>query len=903
MFSFIKSKKILILSFLFLAGLLLTSMSVKADWSDPTSTPPLYNQSRPINVGSLAQEKTGALILSNSTAGLILRDQSPLLFGKVTGKRFGFKSAGSFDGLCVGGSNAMNNCTSNANCPGGSCDLGDTVWSLPLVDGSSGQVLTTNGSRSLSWTTPSGSPTTLDDDWRYDPNSTSFTSIYSERLTRIGSGGTRNYATSDGDLYVQDALEVDGQTYANQITATGLNLSFPSGSILFHSASGLAYDNANFFWDNTSKHLGIGTNTPSDFSLQVAGHVGPNANNTYDLGSSTKNWRNIYAQNMIISGFTQGSVIFQGASALSQNNGNFFWDNTNKRLGLGINTPSQTLDIKGNAKLSATNLSGTEGVLYLGGMRFMHSAGESWWAEPNSSFSLLHSNTYLGGMAGSFSDSSNEEFAYENVGVGFYSLSANLSGELNTAVGSNSLYSNISGDYNTAIGARSLRNTSGASNNTAVGFNALLTASSGNKLTAVGSNAGYNNTTGSDNAFFGYQAGNNNTTGSKNVYIGSLSGNTNQAGTENIYIGDRSGYTNSNGNGNIMLGSGAGTNNVSGSGNIFLGTKAGYNETGTYKLYIESSQADSNSALITGQFYSASAPETFLRFNGNVGIAPRGTTGFSFSKLLHLYQVAGINAEMDIQSVANDGAGNAQQRQWSIYHDRSTKQLRFWNAFAGGASSYDVNNAYNNLLTLADNGKVGIGVRSSDAPEARLEIHGQGNSSSNELLLSNYSFDQTTGGENIISFMAARNNSVYGKWLSAQLVSGFSGSNSDVYNNAVFKLRLPAPSTGGLSDKAVFNNTRFTFSPSDRSVFESKVNVNGVHSDSPNVYTLAVTGSIHGDDYYSTSNLRGNTEYVCVARSTALGVVNYLMRFENGLYICTCAASPSTGCGGCTCTN
>lgn len=39
------------------------------------------------------------------------------------------------------------------------------------------------------------------------------------------------------------------------------------------------------------------------------------------------------------SGFTLGSVIFQGASTLSQDNANFFWDATNHRLGIGTSTP------------------------------------------------------------------------------------------------------------------------------------------------------------------------------------------------------------------------------------------------------------------------------------------------------------------------------------------------------------------------------------------------------------------------------------------------------------------------------------------------------------------------------------------------------------------------------------
>ena len=49
---------------------------------------------------------------------------------------------------------------------------------------------------------------------------------------------------------------------------------------------------------------------------------------------------------LTLSGLTQGSVVFAGASgALSQDNSNLFWDDINKRLGIGTTTPSYILDI------------------------------------------------------------------------------------------------------------------------------------------------------------------------------------------------------------------------------------------------------------------------------------------------------------------------------------------------------------------------------------------------------------------------------------------------------------------------------------------------------------------------------------------------------------------------------
>ncbi|MBS1902257.1 MAG: hypothetical protein JSS75_00960 [Bacteroidetes bacterium] len=55
--------------------------------------------------------------------------------------------------------------------------------------------------------------------------------------------------------------------------------------------------------------------------------------------------------------FTQGSVIFAGASGVySQNNASFFWDNSNSRLGIGTSSPGTSLDINGALTNRETSL-------------------------------------------------------------------------------------------------------------------------------------------------------------------------------------------------------------------------------------------------------------------------------------------------------------------------------------------------------------------------------------------------------------------------------------------------------------------------------------------------------------------------------------------------------------------
>lgn len=60
-------------------------------------------------------------------------------------------------------------------------------------------------------------------------------------------------------------------------------------------------------------------------------------------GSGVLSWVNASS---IPGGFTQGSVIFQGPTNLAQDNSNFFWDNSNNRLGIGTAVPRYPFHIQ-----------------------------------------------------------------------------------------------------------------------------------------------------------------------------------------------------------------------------------------------------------------------------------------------------------------------------------------------------------------------------------------------------------------------------------------------------------------------------------------------------------------------------------------------------------------------------
>jgi hypothetical protein len=81
----------------------------------------------------------------------------------------------------------------------------------------------------------------------------------------------------------------------------------------------------------------------------------------------------------ITTALTSGSVPFIGASgALLQDNANFFWDDTNNRLGLGTNAPTTALDVFGSGIIGRINGTSTNNA-YLG----FSSAGTNKWSVGN----------------------------------------------------------------------------------------------------------------------------------------------------------------------------------------------------------------------------------------------------------------------------------------------------------------------------------------------------------------------------------------------------------------------------------------------------------------------------------------------------------------------------------------
>lgn len=141
------------------------------------------------------------------------------------------------------------------------------------------------------------------------------------------------------------------------------------GSILFIGADGrVAEDNPNLFYDNTNDRLGVNAGTTPSANLHVNGTVrfenlsGSGTALTIDtngyitrttaytgtvtsVSATVPTGFSITGSPVTGSGtlaisnsFTSGSIVFAMGTGFAQDNSNFFWDDTNNRLGLGVNS-------------------------------------------------------------------------------------------------------------------------------------------------------------------------------------------------------------------------------------------------------------------------------------------------------------------------------------------------------------------------------------------------------------------------------------------------------------------------------------------------------------------------------------------------------------------------------------
>jgi|GEM_PF-4498740 len=245
-----------------------------------------------------------------------------------------------------------------------------TIWTLPASDGTSGQVLTTDGSGVLNWTTSGG--VTLDG--AYD-----FGGAGAGRIITVDNGSVDLQGSNVANYTLSVSNSANGGTLYLDNNGTGNGLYLESGATSYP------------FIINSSGNVGIGTTNPNaQLEIEPSGAdaiiINPNASSTPTtlkfVDAAGGDYVGFQAPSAITTSIvwtlptsdgTNGqSLVTDGAGNLSWANGasgspadddgaiqynnsgafggddtQLFWDDTNGRLGVGTNTPSDKVHVQG----------------------------------------------------------------------------------------------------------------------------------------------------------------------------------------------------------------------------------------------------------------------------------------------------------------------------------------------------------------------------------------------------------------------------------------------------------------------------------------------------------------------------------------------------------------------------
>ncbi len=447
------------------------------------------------------------------------------------------------------------------------------------------------------------------------------------RLNTTGNSNTANgmnalFSNKTGSNGV--AIGTESQYYANDTLTPWTNYNTSVGYQALRGSTTAADNTGNY---NTAlgyqSLLNITTGSHNTAVGYMAGYyiAGGAVNNTISdysvyLGNSTKASAD-NAQNEIVIGYDATGL---GSNSVVLGNSSITTTVLRGAVGIGVEAPSQELDVVGDIELEDTTSDDT-GVIYKGANRFLHN-----FHHPTGSTAVpTGQNTFVGEGAGNFTMGSTATETYHgsyNTGVGYQALQANTTGFYNTANGVSALYSNTTGSYNVANGSNALRMNTTGSYNTANGVSALFSNKTGSNGVAIGYDsqryandtavawANYNtsvgyqalrgsttaaNNTGNENSVFGYQTLYANTSGQKNSAIGTWSLYSNTTGSYNTGIGWGTLYNNTTGNSNIALGYEAGR---------YIADGSTSNTTSDYSIYIgrgvKASADDAQNEIVIG---------------------------------------------------------------------------------------------------------------------------------------------------------------------------------------------------------------------------------------------------------------------------------------------------------------
>lgn len=325
----------------------------------------------------------------------------------------------------------------------------------------------------------------------------------------------------------------------NDVTGSGT-----SGQVSFWTGAQTQSGDNGLFWDNSSKRLGVGTNTPGS-ALDVFGNLNiksANANNA----------------NFTITTNTLGAIAtVTGGSA---NTRIFYFSpggGDTRFVTTGVNTEISLWDATATQRIAFSSAFGS----FISNNLTIGATGQT---------GRLH-------VRGSGTSSSTWTAQFHNSAGNNNALMIRDDGNVGVGTSSPSRLLTVAGDAE-VNGLRLGKGNSSLAFNLAFGANSLNAITTGNNNTGIGANTLLNTTTGSDNFALGTQSLGGNTTGSFNIGIGYQTMLFNQTGNHNNAIGYRALYQ-ARGSFNIGIGTSAASSNNTGTHNIAIGYRTLFNGT------------------------------------------------------------------------------------------------------------------------------------------------------------------------------------------------------------------------------------------------------------------------------------------------------------------------------------
>jgi len=447
---------------------------------------------------------------------------------------------------------------------------GSTVWTLPTTDGSSGQILRTDGAGVLSWVNDNSGAGT-------------FSGTANSAVTTDGAGALTTSATTSTELGYVSGVTSSIQTQLNSkepsITAAATTTYFRGDKTFVTLDTSVVPENTNLYFTAARAQSASVVNAINDAVLTTA----PSQNAVFDalalklstsggtllVGTINGVPTPVSPDDIVNKAYVDASVGIPANTIASYQVKVATIEN------ITLSGP-QTIDgisvVAGNRVLVKNQTTPSQNGVYVvaAGAWTRATDMDSWGEVVGYSSIITEGNTNSGfriNSAASVGGTLNTTNIYFNhVGSNMYSTS--------TVLGTRALNSNTVGIDNVAIGFMSmLSNTTGVSN-VAVGTESLEANTEGEMNTAIGQLAMYSNTIGSNNVALGNQSLYNVTTGDGNIGLGSNSGSAITTGSNNVIIGSNTGSSIATSSNNILISDGNGNERArfTSSGRLGIGT-------------------------------------------------------------------------------------------------------------------------------------------------------------------------------------------------------------------------------------------------------------------------------------------------------------------------------------------